>query len=292
MGERGGRVRGHWSFLQEARYFDDFATAAPDSTVVSLRRTDANWQRIAELPLLEEITVISPSKPQLDLIGRLGGLKRLRLGQVRQADVTSLADLAGLEELALISVSGPTSLAPLGRLPRLRALYVESMRSLSDWSGLTSAPGLTCLEIFGSPDKRQRIDDLAFLDGLPQLDYLQLALCQLGQGADWLAPLARHHTLGRLQLSSFALTMADWAYLQRHLGHVEWPQEPWWMVLRPREKGYGLAAMTIEELAALSDARVDVSLFFKGMRNFTAPPAVAAARLTELTSELQRLLAG
>lgn len=292
MNKRGGRVGGHWSFLQEARHFDDFASVPADTTVVSLRRDDANWQRIAELPLLEEITAISPSKPQLALIGELTRLKRLRLGQMRQADLAPLAGLVALEELALISVSGPTSLAVLAELPHLRALYVESMRSLTDWSSLTACPGLTCLEIFGSADKRQQVDDLAFLDGLPLLDDLELALCRLGQGADWFAPLARHPALTRLALPSFDLGMADWAYLQRHLGHVEWPQEAWWMVVRPSERGFRLATMTIEDLAALPEDRVDVALFFKGLRNFVAPPAVAAARLRELTAQLQRMLAG
>lgn len=51
---------GHLSFATEPFYFDDLADVPPDRTVLSLRATDRNRERILDLPALEELTAVDP----------------------------------------------------------------------------------------------------------------------------------------------------------------------------------------------------------------------------------------
>lgn len=174
-----GRDHGYWSFLQEARYCDDFAECPPDTKIISLRRDDQSWRRLSSFEDLEEVTAVSPSRDQLEMLLSLP-LKRLRLWNVRKTEMAGIGGMQALEELALFNVHGVTSLAEVASLKKLRALSIENSRSLTDFSPLADAAGLKCLCICGALEKSQKVDDFSFLSEMAALEHFGLSGTDLG----------------------------------------------------------------------------------------------------------------
>ena len=163
MYESEGRKAGHWSFLREERYHDDFADCPEDAEVVSLRRSDRNWRRLAELPALEELTIVRGSQEQIAFAFTLGRLKRLRLCYCRKTDLAGLSGLGRLEELSIQACSNLGAIDEIGRLPRLRALHLARLWKQSDFSALAGATKVRWLELEGSLEKDICIESLEFL---------------------------------------------------------------------------------------------------------------------------------
>lgn len=120
---------------------------------------------LADLPMLEDVTLRSVTVPDLGFLSGLGRLwsldlklggttnlraiegmatiKYLELWQIRgMADLGSVARLPGLQNLFLQSLANVASLPPLDDLPHLRRIVVQNMRDLTDLSALEIAPAL------------------------------------------------------------------------------------------------------------------------------------------------------
>lgn len=213
--ERFGRAFGHWTLSREENYFDDLANAPKDIQIISLKRDDKNWDILPSLSALEEATAINPTKKQLSLLYTCKGLKRLRLWTTRGAHFDDLEELQDLEELACFNVSGPKSLGPVAKLPKLRSLLIENMRSLSDWSALGEARSLKCLCISGGfVEALQEVQSLDFLENLAELSHLHTGSVRCR--SDWPAfrGLKYLKNLQTLHINPYFFTLDDHAYLE------------------------------------------------------------------------------
>ncbi|WP_281857463.1 hypothetical protein [Litoreibacter halocynthiae] len=212
--QRFGSPFGHWSFCEDENYFDDLANVPRDAAVLSLRPTDCNWDALASLDALEEVTAAGLTKPQLKCLLGVKTLKRLRLWNMRQVDFTGIRQLDRLEELALFNVSGPKSLVDIAALPALRSLLIENMRSLDDWSALSAARGLQCLCISGGfVEVRPKVSSLAFLGDLDALRHLHVGYVNCTAAWPVFEGLARCAAIESVHVNSSSFSVDDMAYL-------------------------------------------------------------------------------
>src|SRR5205823_3862952 len=92
----------------------------------------------------------------------------------RPKTIEFISSMSELEELVLEYVSGFNDLSALGRLKHLRAVHMENLRGVSDFSGLAGATNLKYLAIYGTADWQQPIDSFEFLRDLPHLELFAL----------------------------------------------------------------------------------------------------------------------
>lgn len=169
----------HWQLQLNPGYlraFDFDRQGDTPAKAFAIRGDTENWQAIYELPDLEELVMLCPTKAQVAALARVPRLRRLQITLIRVADIEVLGKLTELEELALISVSGFSDLSPLKKLTKLRSLYIEHLRRVTDFSAIGALGGLKFLCISGSLSANQSIDDLNFLGELSQLEALCLRL--------------------------------------------------------------------------------------------------------------------
>ena len=238
---------GHFSFSTEPYHFDDLADVPPEQTVLSLRPTDRNWERIADLPALEELTAVDPSP------ARLKGLKRLRFDDAKKVDPGLLAGLSALEELAFIWVRGPTDLSALAALSALRALYIENINTMSDFSSLAGCTRLRALGFSGKLGKSQPIDSLDFVASLEQLETFRAAGVIYRSGYPVFAPLRGLKRLTRLGVWSGNLSLDDWEYVRLHFPMAEDADEPLFVVERLMPSGEIPAKRLLDEVRTAGD---------------------------------------
>ena len=166
----------YWTIVpNRERYAHGIATLPEDGTgvtIVTLGKLDTDWRRVLALPDLVELTLHEPSLDQLEAIAALQGVRRLRVTHARPKDIDFIGAMQGLEEVVLEYVSGFSDLAPLGRLPRLRALHLENLRRVCSLGGLAGCATLRYLSVNGTCDWLQPVADFEFLRGLPALEVL------------------------------------------------------------------------------------------------------------------------
>ena len=120
------------------------------------------WEQIFDCPNLEELTLHDPSKEQVQAIRKLTNLKRLRVTFFRAADIEFIGDLVNIEELILEYVSGFSDLTPLLKLTNLKSLLCENLRRVSNFDGLKGLKSLRYLQIDGTFDWSQPIENFNF----------------------------------------------------------------------------------------------------------------------------------
>ena len=212
------REGGYWTIVPNAERYAHRIDAVPaDSeaiTVATIGDGDQSWRSILTFPKLEELTLHEPSQEQLHAIAELPNLKRLRLTHARPKELDFIRSLTALEELVLEYVSGFSDLAPLRSLAKLRALHLENLRRVHNFSGLSGVSSLKYLYIDGTLDWKQPIDDFEFLRGLPNLEVL--ALGQIINRAPYPAtlPVVTLKKLKRLRLTWNMLASAEYALLE------------------------------------------------------------------------------
>jgi hypothetical protein len=148
------RDGGYWTTIpNRERYayrIGDVPSGSKEVTIVTIGKEDENWLRALTLPNLEELTLHDPTPEQLEAISNLRSLKRLRVTHARPRSIEFIVPMIGVEELVLEYVSGFDDLAPLRGLKRLRALHMENLRRVSDFSGLSGIKSLRYLSIYGT----------------------------------------------------------------------------------------------------------------------------------------------
>ncbi|MEM9378704.1 MAG: leucine-rich repeat domain-containing protein [Planctomycetota bacterium] len=271
------RSAGLWSMVPNVErwsfHFEDVADAPEDSTVLTLTKRDRNWERAHDLPGLEELTLHEPSREQIALLQDLPRLKRLRISHARPKSLGVLEGHSSLEELVLEYVSGFESLAPVGSLSSLRSLHMENLRRVRDFSGLLPGPSLRSLEIVGTLDWDQPIEDLDFLDGLPALEVFALGWCRVLAESPIFAGLCRAQSLKCVRFGWRTVRLEDYAYLEAMRPDVEGAiQEPF-LLHEPREETISeddiRTSMPAEEFLELTGARIDAD----GRRSLMKPPS-------------------
>jgi hypothetical protein len=219
------REGGYWTLLpnrdRHAYRIGDVPAGSQEVTIVTVGKDDETWSRMLSLPNLEELTLHDPTQEQLLAVGALSALKRLRITHARPRSIDFIAAADAVEELVLEYVSGFHDLAPLRSMHRLRALHLENLRRVSDFSGLSGLPALRYLAIHGTLDWKQPITDFAFLSGLPQLEVLALWQVISKQAYPALLPALDLAKLKRLRLAGSELAAEEYALLEAGLPGVE-----------------------------------------------------------------------
>ncbi len=117
-------------------HLDDWSQVQNSVSIATVYGNDLNWKAIGSLSRLEELTLHQPNKEQLDFVATLDKLKILRITHVRPKTIDFLIKLQNVEELVLEYVSGFESVGPIGELKNLKALHIENVRRITNFSGL------------------------------------------------------------------------------------------------------------------------------------------------------------
>ena len=219
------RDGGYWTTIPNPdRYayrIGDVPSGSTEVTIVTIGKADKNWSRALSLPNLEELTLHEPTQEQLEAIGELQSLKRLRITHARPRSIEFIASMSGVEELVLEYVSGFNDLSPLQGLKRLRALHMENLRRVSNFSGLSGIDSLRYLSIYGTLDWKQPIEDFEFLLGLPGLEVLALWQIISKKAYPALLPAISLRCLKKVRIPDSYFAVEEYALLEEGLQGIE-----------------------------------------------------------------------
>jgi len=230
FGDMLDRSGGHWTILPNA---ERYAYQMPEWTsgqklvsIATISNGDENWELIGTFPNLEELTLHSPSHEQIAFVSQLWHLKRLRITHARPKDINFISRLQNLEEVILEYVSGFDDLSPLGDLHKLRALHIENLRRVSDFSGLKGATGLKYLGLYGTVDWSQPVESFDFLSSLKCLEYLRLHFLKAPKEGQPLASLTQLPNLRKLDISMNMFPLEIFAWIEAKLASIEGTKRP------------------------------------------------------------------
>lgn len=225
FGDMLDRSGGHWNFVPNreryAYHMPEWTSGQKSISIATISKDDTDWKLIGTFPNLEELTLHSPSQDQLAFVNSLWRLKRLRITHARPKNLEFLARLQNLEEVILEYVSGFDDLSPLGELAGLRALHIENVRRVTDFSGLKTASSLRYLSIDGTIDWKQPVANFDFLQDLRQLEFLRLAWIRSLTTAPALLPLTKLKHLKKLKILRDLFGLEDYALLRAAFPTVE-----------------------------------------------------------------------
>ncbi|WP_258218574.1 leucine-rich repeat domain-containing protein [Leptospira interrogans] len=212
------RTYGHWTIVPNVErhqyHQDDWAQVQSSVSIATIYGNDLNWKKIGSLSKLEELTLHQPNKEQLDFISTLWRLKRLRITHARPKTIDFISRLQNVEELVLEYVSGFESVEPIGELKNLKALHIENVRKVTDFSGLGRTQELRYLSIYGTLDWAQPIESFDFLSELKKLEYFDLGFVRSLAKTPALEALARLKNLKKIFIPDNIFTLLDYALLE------------------------------------------------------------------------------
>lgn len=218
------RSGGHWSFVPNAERhlyrLEDVSQADVSLKTLTLSASDKNWDAVARFSKLEELTLHEPSIEQLEFLPKLWWLKRLRITHARTKSIGSIARLQNLEELILEYVSGFDALSPLSELRTLRALHLENLRKVRDFSGLGGSASLQYLSIDGTFDWAQPIDNFDFLAHLNRLEFFRLGNIRCLAPWPALFGLTKLPSLKKVHIPTNLFPLEEYAFVEARLNGV------------------------------------------------------------------------
>ncbi|MCL4672200.1 MAG: hypothetical protein KJZ64_04550 [Sphingomonadaceae bacterium] len=225
FGDMLDRSGGHWNFAPNAKryafHMPEWTSEQRLITIATISGEDVNWEILRTFPNLEELTLHSPSHEQIEFVSNLSRLKRLRITHARPKSLDFLARLQNLEEIILEYVSGFSDLLPLSQLSGLRALHIENVRRVSDFSGLSNSPRLAYLSIDGTLDWAQPVEDFDFLGSLGSLEYLRIMNVRSPTNPQPLSCLTELKNLSKITIGMSAFPLEVFAWLEAKIPHVE-----------------------------------------------------------------------
>ena len=270
------RDGGYWTTIpnrdRHAYRIGDVPSGSTEVTIVTIGKADKNWLRALTLPNLEELTLHDPTQEQLGAIGELHSLKRLRITHARPRSIEFIESVHGVEELVLEYVSGFSDLSPLRGLKRLRALHIENLRRVSNFSGLTGIDSLRYVSIYGTLDWTQPIEDFEFLLGLPRLEVLALWQIISKKAYPALLPAVTLRCLKKVRIPDSYFAVEEYALLEEGLQGIEGAS--WGPFRTVAHRQIPLPASDIRAKLAEEIIRTnhpEVSIWFDGQRKIDDP---------------------
>jgi hypothetical protein len=225
FGDMLDRSGGHWNFTPNAERFQyhcsNWHRGLENISVATLMDADENWEILKSFPNLLELTLHSPSTAQLEFVGQLWRLKRLRISHAQPKDLKFLNRLQNLEEVILEYVSGFDDVAPLGELKNLKALHIENLRRVRNFTHLKNASNLQYLSIDGTFDWAQPIENLDFLGDIHHLQFLRLKSIRSHTIKEPFAGLTKLQHLAKIDIAMNAFPLEVFAWLMAKLPHVK-----------------------------------------------------------------------
>jgi hypothetical protein len=172
------------------------------------------WEQVFDCVNLEELTLHDPSKEQVQAIRKLTNLKRLRVTFFRTVDIEFVGDLINTEELILEYVSGFSDLTPLLKLTKLKSLQLVNLRRVSNFDGLKGLKSLRYLQIDGTLDWSQPIENFIFLEGIENLEVLALGFITNKTEFPALLPVLKMTKLKKIMASLSTFSTKEFAFLE------------------------------------------------------------------------------
>lgn len=273
FGDELDREGGYWTIIPNreryAHRIGDVPEGSADVAVATIGKDDVHWRRVLTLPNLEELTLHEPSHEQMAAASTLQALKRLRITHARPKTLDFISSLVGVEELVLEYVSGFSDLSPLRALTRLRALHMENLRRVSDFSGISGLNSLRYLAVQGTLDWKQPFDDFEFLRDLPNLEVLKLFQMITKAPYPAMLPALGLKRLKRINIPWTYLAIEEYALLEAGLRGVEgsaWgayrrfqraPDSHWFEFTGKGERGVACDSPTADEKCRRQTARYE-----------------------------------
>lgn len=221
------RTGDYWTTIPNRERFafiSDFEIANKDEVkilTISKNQEKVNWEQIFDCPNLEELTLHDPSKEQVQAIGKLINIKRLRVTFFRATDIEFISNLNNLEELILEYVSGFSDLTPLSKLSKLKSLHFENLRKVSNFDALKGINSLRYLHIDGTLDWNQPIENFEFLKGLPNLEVFSLGFIINKSEFPAFLPILHLKNLKKIKIGRATFKTNEYAFLQSAIPYVE-----------------------------------------------------------------------
>ena len=183
------------------------------------------WKIIAQMPELEELSLIDPKPDIVNLIPELSNLKRLHIDGYRNETIDFLLKLPKLEELCIEYSSRFKNLDSFANLGNLKALKLHNLRKIQDFSGLAGLGQLKHLIIDSQFDYAQPIESFSFLEAMSELEHLELGRIRSLTKTDTTIPFRGLKALKYLKLPSNVFSLRDYALLDVLLpGHIDRPE--------------------------------------------------------------------
>ncbi len=211
----------YWTIVpNRKRYSSELSSADGETKILTLYGSDNDYERVKDLPGLEELTLHEPSKKQLSFLSELTQLRRLRISHARPRDLGFIEPLVNVEQLVLEYVSGFSELSPLSGLSKLRALHTENLRKVTDFAGLSGLDSLRFLSVYGTLDWKQPVADFEFIRGIPNLEILSMWQVINKTAFPATLPVLSLKRLKRIKMAWNVLSTEEYALLEAGLPHV------------------------------------------------------------------------
>ena len=181
---------------------------------ISKTQNKEHWEQIFDCPNLEELTLHDPSKEQVQAIRILTKIKRLRITFLRTNDIEFISDLINVEELILEYVSGFSDLTPLLKLTKLKSLQCENLRKVSNFDGLKGLKSLRYLQIDGTLDFSQPIENFNFLEGIENIEVFALGFIINKTEYPALLPILKLKKLKKFIAGMASLSTKEFAFIE------------------------------------------------------------------------------
>ena len=189
--------------------------------IITINKHDNCWRQVFDCHNIEEITLHDASKEQIQAIGALTKVKRLRITFLRTNDLHFLKNLINIEELILEYVSGFSDLSPLLMLTKLKSLHLENLRRVSNFDGLRGLNSLRYLYISGTLDWSQPIENFNFLEGIPNLEIFSLGFIINRSQYPALLPILSLKSLKKIQIGRSTFNVKEYALLEAAIPHID-----------------------------------------------------------------------
>ena len=266
FGDMLDRSGGHWTVVPNAQRYayqmPEWTSGQKLISIATIGNGDTNWELIGTFPNLEELTLHSPSAEQLAFVSQLWRLKRLRITHARPKDIGFISRLQNLEEVILEYVSGFDDLTPIGDLKNLKALHMENLRCVRDFSSITGAKSLKHLSIYGTLDWAQPVESFEFLSSLNDLEHISLHFLKAPKVEQPLLSVAQLPNLQKLNIAMNVFPLEVFAWLEAKLPTVNGAQRPAFVKFGGKDEEFHQrdyrSRIPIEEFDRLSNAFIGV----------------------------------
>ena len=197
---------------------DNLNGVSGDTTEVRLVSGAKNLQMLNSFARLKALWCFDINDEALDSICNCASLESLFIENLKTGNVGRLGRLRKLSTLSLECCSKISSLEFLVRLPALSGLAITNFKNIHDLSPLTAMTSLRFLAVAGSTWTRMKVESLAPLGHLENLEFLHLP--NIKAYDESLKPLATLQKLKILDIANF-YPMMEFAELATTLRATE-----------------------------------------------------------------------
>ncbi len=251
-------TQGHppWSFINKARFVDgasvrksegadagsffglaaDTLDAVPaKARFLAISGRAPDFRNLQHFPELEIVQVYDRvTEREIAVLAQMRSLRMLSLSYIRALDADPLGKLINLVHLHCDDAPKLKRLQFLQALPRLRTLWLEHVRNLTELSEIGRLTQLCGLVLAGSVWTAMRVRSLQPLSEMLRLQQLHLVNVRVDDGS--LAPLTYLTNLRQLRVPNWFRT-AEFATLAAFLPTTEGPfHSPWFVEPQPLDE--------------------------------------------------------